>query len=220
MRDVSERSGVHIVAATGFWEGVSYPDWARTATIDELVAYMSGELSEGIEGTGVRAGVIKVATGENAVTAHEARVLRAAARVQRDLGPAIITHTGLGTMGWEQVSIFEQEGADLSRIVIGHLDSQTDAAVFEYCLERGCNVSFDRLGRSRPAQPDDSEKADLVAISSRRGGPSASASRTTVAAGSSGSWATAPTAPPTTTSSHRSRSYCVNAASRTRSSIR
>jgi len=168
-RSVSERSGVNVVAATGFWEGNSYPDWANAASIDQLYTVMVRELCDGIDDTGVRAGVIKVATGKDAITRPEANVLRAAARVQRDIGAGIVTHTGLGTMGWEQLSIFEQEGADLGRVVIGHLDSQTDATYFEYVLQRGANVAFDRLGRGRPFQPDDDEKADIVAHLVQRG---------------------------------------------------
>jgi len=168
-RTVAEQSGVNVVACTGFWEGSSYPEWANAASIDELCAVMTRDLCEGIDGTGVRAGVIKVATAKDAITRPEAKVLRAAARVQRDIGAGIITHTGLGTMGWEQLSIFEQEGADLSRVVIGHLDSQTDAGYFEYVLQRGATVAFDRLGRGRPFQPDDAEKADVVAHLVQRG---------------------------------------------------
>ncbi len=96
-------------------------------------------------------------------------MLRAASRAQRETGAAIMTHTGLGTMGWEQLAIFEQEGCDLSRVVIGHLDSQTDLEYFEFILSRGANVAFDRIGRGLPFQPTDDVKADLVTALVRKG---------------------------------------------------
>lgn len=162
MKEISERSGVNIIACTGFWEGSSYPDWVHDASIDELASYMEKELREEITGTTTVAGIIKVATGQDAIQAHEARVFRAAARAQRATGAAIITHTGLGTMGWEQLAILEQEGADLNKVIIGHLDSRTEPEYHRYILKRGANVAFDRLGRGRPFQPEDSEKADVI----------------------------------------------------------
>jgi len=162
IHEISERSRVAIVVATGFWEGTSYPKWAVTATADELADRFKDELLKGIDGTAYRAGVIKVATATGAITATEATGLRGAARAQRETGAPILTHTGLGSMALEQVAILEQEGVDLERVVIGHLDSTPDRLAVRAVLERGAYVAFDRIGRGRPSQPDDDEKAEAL----------------------------------------------------------
>jgi phosphotriesterase-related protein len=97
-RAVASQSGVAVVLCTGFWEGSSYPDWVNEASIEAIATVITRELEEGINGTGVRAGVIKDATAQPGITRQEANVLRAAARAHLRTGAAIITHTGLGTM--------------------------------------------------------------------------------------------------------------------------
>jgi phosphotriesterase-related protein len=61
---------------------------------------------------------------------------------------AITTHAVLSPVGLAQLRIFEEEGADVSRVVIGHADSYP---VLDHCLEvirRGANLEFDFLGMS------------------------------------------------------------------------
>jgi phosphotriesterase-related protein len=108
-----------------------------------------GESQVGVDDTGILPGII----GENRtdmpwVSAQEERVFRAAARAQQATGMAITTHASLSEVGLLQLTILEEEGADLRRVAVGHVDSRPS---LRYCLaiiERGASVEFDLLGRT------------------------------------------------------------------------
>ena len=66
LQEVSRRSGVHIVAATGHWLTPTPSFEARTA--DELADFFTLEIERGIEDTGIKPGVIKAASEGDAMT--------------------------------------------------------------------------------------------------------------------------------------------------------
>jgi phosphotriesterase-related protein len=73
-------------------------------------------------------------------------VLRAAARVHKKTGVPIITHTDVGTLGGDQLDIFQNEGVDFSRIVIGHTCCSSDIKNYLAIVKRGAYAGFDRIG--------------------------------------------------------------------------
>jgi phosphotriesterase-related protein len=146
MREVSSRSGVHLLAATGWWIAAGIAQHFQTLTVERLHQIMLREITQGIGSTGVKAGIIKVGTSKDQVLPAEENVLRAAARAQVDTGCLISTHTSVSTMGLEQASILSAEGADLRRVVIGHSDDRIDLDYHRRLLERGVTVQFDHIG--------------------------------------------------------------------------
>src|SRR5256714_4439820 len=105
------------------------------------------DITEGIAGTGVRAAILKCATDEPGVTPGVERVLRAIAKAHRQTGVPIPTHTHAHTeRGLEQQHIFEEEGVDLSRVVIGHSGDTTDIDYLEKLIARGSTIGMDRFG--------------------------------------------------------------------------
>src|SRR5438552_15035622 len=126
MAEVAERSRVRIVCATGLYKedlGAPASFKFRTQFGDapaEMTDVFVHELSEGVGETGIRAGVIKVATGAHRITPYEELVLRAAARAHRATGAPITTHTDEGTMGAEQLDILTGESVPSDAIVVGH----------------------------------------------------------------------------------------------------
>ena len=115
---------------------------------DRLVDLYIGSAVDGIPGTGIKAGIFgEVGTSLNQITPREEIHLRAAARAHLATGLAISTHCTLGTMALEQVAVLSEEGADLSRVVLGHLDLQPDLPYLEHVLESGANVAFDTFGK-------------------------------------------------------------------------
>jgi phosphotriesterase-related protein len=90
LEEVSRKSGVHIVACTGHW---LYPSLSMSSrTVEELADFFTLEIERGIEGTGIKPGVIKVAT-EQEVTPFLENALRAAARASKATGVPVTTHT-------------------------------------------------------------------------------------------------------------------------------
>lgn len=164
---VAQRSGVNIVFATGFYmEAMGIPHYWRARDVDEITDLYLHELSEGIGSTGFRPGVIKAATSME-VTDVERKVLTAAARAQKAADVAIITHTEHSRHGDVQQAIFEENGADLSRVMIGHQDEQANAEPIKQLAERGTFVGIDRVGLDSLASDD--HRADMAADLLRSG---------------------------------------------------
>jgi phosphotriesterase-related protein len=148
LREVSERTGLNIVAGSAFYLEPFMPDWVRRAELDELEEFFTREATTGVEDTGIKLGMYgEAATGLGAIAPAEARCLRAIARAHRATGLAINTHTTHGTMALEQVQILREEGADLSRVTIGHMDIQPDLDYVRQVLRTGVSVSFDTIGK-------------------------------------------------------------------------
>lgn len=146
---VSERSGVHVVCTTGWHKAKFSEPWVAARTVDDIAEEMVREVQEGIDGTSVRAGLIKGASSLDEITASEEKVLRAAARAQRATGVPISTHTEAGTMGLEQVAVLTSEGVDPSRIVIGHIDRRMDLDYQRALLQTGVAIIYDQLSKEK-----------------------------------------------------------------------
>lgn len=149
LADVARATGLHVVMGAGWYRGAYYPaellvDRRSVAALADLIVR---DLTEGVGVTGIRAGIIgEIGTDKPWLSAREERVHRAAARAARATGAAITTHAVQSTVGLDQLDVFEAEGADLSRVVIGHADSNPSLAYHLAIVERGAAVEFDFLG--------------------------------------------------------------------------
>ena len=146
--EVARRSPVHIIGSTGFFHESWCPmhPVAVALDLDGLTDLISREITQGMGGTLVRAGLIKVATGEGAISPNEEKVLRAAARARRETGCPSVTHLS-SSMSMEQLDIFEDEGLRADDVRISHVGFEDDpSAEGDRLLDRGVNVSFDRIG--------------------------------------------------------------------------
>lgn len=148
LRRISRESSLHIVAGTAVYLEAYSPRWAVMADLNSMTERFLRDAADGIGGSGVRAGVFgEQATGLDQITAHEEKCLRAAIRAQRESGLGLTTHTTHGSMALEQVDILRQERADLSRVVIGHLDTHPSLDYVREVARTGVNIAFDTIGK-------------------------------------------------------------------------
>jgi phosphotriesterase-related protein len=153
IQEVARGSGVHIIVCTGHHMDPNRTVAARD--VDELVEWFVREIESGIEGTDVRAGIIKVANDVEGVPEQGERFLRAAARAHRRTRVPISTHSyAPGEVGTQQVRTFEQEGVDLHRVCIGHSNDSTDLDYLTGLLDRGCWLGMDRFPGGRTFGPN------------------------------------------------------------------
>jgi phosphotriesterase-related protein len=151
LRRLSEGTGLHIVMGCGWYRDPYYQpaDDIDRRSVDELADVLVREFESGAEGTDVRPGIIgEIGTDKPWLTAREERVHRAAARAAKRTGLAVTTHSVMSAVGLRQLAVFEEEGLDPSRVVIGHADSFPDPAYLLEIVERGAFVEFDFLGMS------------------------------------------------------------------------
>jgi predicted metal-dependent phosphotriesterase family hydrolase len=148
---LSRATGLQIVMGGGWYRGAHYPPEAMIdrRSVDALADVIVGDATDGVAGTGIRIGIIgEIGTDKPWLSAQEERVHRAAARAARRTGLAITTHAVQSTVGLDQLAVFEAEGADLTRVVIGHADSNPTLAYHLAIVERGATAEFDFLGMS------------------------------------------------------------------------
>ena len=145
---------LNIVVATGLYTYNELPHYhslrgpgTMLGGEDPMVAMFVGDLTDGIADTGVKAGLLKCATDEPGMTPGVERVLRAVAKAHRETGAPIMTHTHAGTRrGLEQQDVFESEGVDLARVLIGHSGDTTDLDYLTALADRGSLLGMDRFG--------------------------------------------------------------------------
>ncbi|MCP5056105.1 MAG: phosphotriesterase [bacterium] len=169
MAEMAGRTGFQIICATGLYkqnEG-GFPYWhfrgGFAPVVDAMAELFEKELTDGIGETGVRAGIIKVATGAGEITPYERNVLLAAAKASVATGAPITTHTDEGTMGDEQQRILVENGVPPHRILIGHSCGSTDHAYHMQLVGGGSYLGFDRFGIEL-LHPDAERIASLVRL--------------------------------------------------------
>ena len=164
LRRVAEATGLHIIMGSGWYRQPYYPPAIDQTPTDQLANIIIAELSEGVAGAGIRAGIIgEISVDLDYVTAQEERVLRAAARAQKATGAPLTTHASMYPVGLAQLEILRDEGVDTSRVIIGHCDTFLEQAYHLAILEAGAYVQFDTVGR-RHMNPDARRADALVAL--------------------------------------------------------
>ena len=146
---LSEATGLHVVMGCGWYRGAYYPPEARIdrRSVDDLADELVAEFEQGASSSGVRPGIVgEIGTDKPWLSAQEERVHRAAARAARRTGMAVTTHAVMSAVGLAQLDIFEEEGLDPARVIIGHADSHPLLAHQLAIVERGACVEYDFLG--------------------------------------------------------------------------
>jgi phosphotriesterase-related protein len=144
-RDASLASGVQIIHATGAYNHTTL--YFRTHDAARISQLFVRDIQQDMGVSGIRAGILKVATGPEGVTPTNDKVLRAVARAHRETGVPIGTHTDMSSHnGLEQQRVFKEEGVDLGRVVIGHSNDVYDIPYLEQLIEAGSWVGMDRFG--------------------------------------------------------------------------
>ncbi|MGZ5930979.1 MAG: phosphotriesterase family protein [Rhizomicrobium sp.] len=169
MAEVASRAGFNIVFATGLYHhhlgGLPY--WSFKFQYDpdaekRLADLFIKELTEGVQGTGIKAGVIKVATASPPFTDYEKTIFRAAARASLATGAPITAHTD-AILGDEQLAYLTSLGVPAHKIVIGHSCGNADHDYHMKIVNGGAYIGFDRFGLEL-VQADSVRVASLVKL--------------------------------------------------------
>lgn len=149
VNEVSKESGVRILSATGYYKEPFFPQEVYGLDEIELSKIMISEILYGIENTGIKASVIgEIGTSLNKIEKMEHKVLSAGCRAHIETGCPIVTHTTLGKLGHEQISIFKKYNIDLNKVILSHIDLSGDLEYMKSLLDKGVNIAFDTIGKN------------------------------------------------------------------------
>ncbi len=166
IKRIAEATGLQVVMGTGFYREPYYDMNVNEMTANQIAAEMVRDIREGVGNSGIRAGIIgEIGPHRHYVSAVEERAFRAAARAHKETGVTISTHANRHWAGLQQLDIFEEEGVDLQRVVIGHCDCPDhEPGISEYLeriARRGAFVQFDTV---RGANEYDTRKRGRLAL--------------------------------------------------------
>ncbi|MBV9508762.1 MAG: hypothetical protein JO303_00595 [Caulobacteraceae bacterium] len=169
MGEAAARTGFNIICATGFYNehlgGNAY--WVLKSQydpdfVDRLADLMIAELTEGVAGTSIKAGVIKLATGLGPMSDYERKVFAAGAKACLATGAPITTHTD-AMLGEVQLQLLTSLGVPAHKIIIGHSCGSQDHAYHMGLIDGGAYVGFDRFGIEGIC-PDDVRVASMMKL--------------------------------------------------------
>ncbi|HEY3474922.1 MAG TPA: esterase [Anaerolineales bacterium] len=159
LESIAEATPIHIIAPTGVYRDAFIPQSLREVNEDYLADLWTKELTAGINGTGIRAGFIKLAMSDDGPTDLEIRNLKAAAVASQNTGAVIASHTIGGKIAQKEMDILEVARLDLNRFIWVHAQTEPDISVLIEAARRGAYVELDAIGAPYQSQEDMLEAA-------------------------------------------------------------
>jgi predicted metal-dependent phosphotriesterase family hydrolase len=149
LRRLSEASGLNIVTNTGYYgaaRDIAVPKHAYTETARQLAARWTGELRNGIEGTGIRPGFVKIGVDAGPLSEIDRKLVEAGALCHLDTGLTLAVHTGDGTAALEIVAVLKRNGVSPEAYAWVHAQNETDRATLAWAAQQGAWVELDGVG--------------------------------------------------------------------------
>lgn len=159
LRQVAERTGLQIIAATGFHRDAHYPDghWVHTEPEDVLTEVVLADLTRGMDERDwqgptprqgeSRAGVVKLGGSYQRLSPPERRRLAAGGQAAAATGAPVVVHLEQGTMAHQVLDLLEGHGVPAGRVGLAHLDHNPDPALHAELAGRGAYVMYDGAGK-------------------------------------------------------------------------
>ncbi len=166
LRRISEAAGVHVVMGAAWYRELVYPPFVFELDTAALAEVIVTELTTGVDGTDVVAGIIgEIGTERKFITPAQERVFRASGRAQRRTGVSIITHTThFGELALEQIALLREENVPNDRIIISHLGDRPDSSRLMAIAREGVYLSIDNIGYTGDGYPSDDVRAANVKL--------------------------------------------------------
>lgn len=167
---ISRKTGLNVVHTTGVHRHEHYPAGTPLLSLSdvELHTLFLGELLEGMDGTGVLAGLVKTGIGLWSIDPFERRALAAAGRLAADHGVPVMVHLEHGSAAHEVLDLLEVESCPPDRVALAHVDRNPDPVLHAELAARGAYLGYD--GAARHQRWPDSVLIDCLAATVAAGG--------------------------------------------------
>jgi phosphotriesterase-related protein len=140
---------VNVIMTAGYNRPYYMGRWAYAVSEADMIRDTVRDLTVGIDGTSVKAGVVKCGTEYNNFNEIGRKLIRVAAAAHRETGRPVITHTTAGTMGYEQATYLLENGVEARAIALSHMDRNPDAAEHKRIAGLGVYLGYDCFGKSK-----------------------------------------------------------------------
>lgn len=148
--EVAERvPEVNVILTAGYNRPYYMGRWAQAVSEADMIRDTVRDLTEGIDGTSIKAGIIKCGTEYNNFNEIGRKLVRVAAAAHRETGRPFITHTTAGTMGYEQASYLAELSVEPHRIALSHMDRNPDLPEHQRIARLGSYVGYDCFGKAK-----------------------------------------------------------------------
>ena len=145
---LAKATGVHILTNTGLYKEPFLPSYTWEYSVDHLAKMWTTEIKEGIEGTQIKAGFIKIAVNPGRLIPIQQKIVRTAARTCLATGATIACHTANGVAALEVLDILDEECISADNLVIVHSDAEQDQGYHFETARRGAWVEYDGLNET------------------------------------------------------------------------
>ncbi len=148
LKELSEKTGVHIVAGCGSYIDASVSEEFKAKSVDEMRDIIINDLTVGMEGTDIKAGVIGEIGSSKTMTEAEYKFIQAAAEAQKETGFGMQIHACLfNREGLTALDHAIKHGANPEKLVVCHIDVKLDEEYIMGILDRGAYAEFDDFGK-------------------------------------------------------------------------
>lgn len=146
LKRLSITSNVRIVTNTGLYGGSDnkfLPAYAFTESAQQLSQRWINEFENGIDGTSVKPGFIKISVNPETLSDISKKLITAAALTHKETGLTIASHTGPAIPALEQLEILKQQGVSPEAFIWVHAQNEKQNQKFIDIAILGAWVSLD-----------------------------------------------------------------------------
>jgi phosphotriesterase-related protein len=148
LKRLAEATGLQIITNTGYYSAVDgkyLPAHAYTETAQQLASRWLREWREGIDGSGIRPGFMKISVDKAPLKDYNRKIVTASALTHLESGLTVAAHTGNGAAALEEISLLRDNGVAGEAFIWVHAQNETDSQVHLEALRLGAWVAFDGL---------------------------------------------------------------------------
>lgn len=152
LKMLSEKSGIQILTNTGYYSAVGakyIPAHGFTESAEQIAARWIDEAKNGIEGTGIYPGFIKISVERKPLVEINRKVVEAACIAHKATGLTIMSHTGLAVPAFQQLEILKQYGVHPSAFIWTHANNEKDYSKQLEAAQLGTWIAFDSFNADK-----------------------------------------------------------------------
>ncbi len=150
LKSLSQKSGINIITNTGYYAAADkkyLPSHAYTETAYQLADRWTNEWENGINGTEIKPGFIKLGVGKNSLDSIEQKLVKAGALTHLKSGLKIAIHTGSSIAAVDEINILKNNGVDSRALIVIHTQNCTSPEQIKL-IKSGCWISLDGISQN------------------------------------------------------------------------